>query len=438
MSEKKNEEYFSDGLSEELIDKLTSVPELRVPARTSSFYFKGKQVTVGEIAKQLGVTHVLEGSVRRSGDQLRITAQLVRADNGYHVWSETYDRKIGDIFKIQDEIASAVVNQLQASLLSGTVPVKPPTTNSEAYTLYLQAKSLFQNATPTDYQRAYDCLQRALALDPSFALAWSEVAWVRVRQYFLGLVPKAQAVAEAHRALAKALEINSSLAEAHLTKGRVLYVIDWDWPQAEHEIRQAIALDPGISDGYRWAGMVAGTLGHSNEALELYRKAAERDPLEAHAYYLMAEIQLRQGNWSDAVSNSSRAHVLMPTMYGDSVPWIDLARGDYEAALAWLPHIKSTTYANIVRARAFYALHRKAEADAALIALERDAGDSVPFEIAMIHANRSEIDETFSWLDRAYEVRDIDLANMLGHPDLRRITGDPRYKVFLRKMRLPD
>jgi TolB-like protein len=161
MSEKKDQEYFSDGLSEELIDMLTKVPGLRVPARTSSFYFKGKQATVPEIAKALGVADVLEGSVRKSGNHLRITAQLVRADNGYHLWSETYDRQLDDIFKVQDDIAGAVVKALKVSLLEGQTPRATPTTNTEAYTLYLQGRSFWPRHSAADNKKAADCLPRA-------------------------------------------------------------------------------------------------------------------------------------------------------------------------------------------------------------------------------------------------------------------------------------
>ena len=179
MSEKKDQEYVSDGLSEELIDKLTKVPELRVPARTSSFYFKGKQATIVDIAKALGVAHVLEGSVRKSGDTLRITAQLIRVDNGYHVWSETYDRKLDDIFKIQDEIAEAVVAALRVHLLpvqGQSAKNELHTEKFEAYDLYLQGKQSYNQADAAGYQRAVTAFRAAIALDPGYAAAYADLA----------------------------------------------------------------------------------------------------------------------------------------------------------------------------------------------------------------------------------------------------------------------
>ena len=185
MSEKKDQEYFSDGLSEELIDMLTKVPELRVPARTSSFYFKGKQATIADIAKALGVTHVLEGSVRKSGNTLRITAQLIRVDTGYHIWSETYDRKLEDIFQIQDEIAKSVVTGLKVSVLGGTIPRSTPTANRDAYTLYLQAKELHYRGTPDNSRKAIEYLQKALKLDPDFSQGWLTLASFHAADYNL-------------------------------------------------------------------------------------------------------------------------------------------------------------------------------------------------------------------------------------------------------------
>ena len=174
MSEKKDQEYFSDGMSEELIDMLTKIPDLRVPARTSSFYFKGKQATIADIAKALSVLYLLEGSVRKSGNTLRVTAQLIRADDGYHLWSETYDRQLDNVFKVQDEIAGAVVKALKMSLL-GSTPKPPTTQNTEAYTLYLQARYFADRSWDPDNQRkAVELLQQAVRLDPSFARGWAD------------------------------------------------------------------------------------------------------------------------------------------------------------------------------------------------------------------------------------------------------------------------
>jgi TolB-like protein/Tfp pilus assembly protein PilF len=438
MSEKRDQEYFADGMTEEIIDLLARVPDLQVPARTSSFYFKGRQSTIADITRALGVQNVLEGSVRKSGSILRVTVQLIRADTGYHIWSQTYDRKLDDIFKVQDEIAGTVVKELKASLLHNESLRAPPTANGDAYTLYLQARALFRRGETEDYQSAYDHLQKALVLDPHFASAWSEIAWIRVRQYRLELVPLPQASREAHAAIAKALQLAPNLAEAHLTLGRILYLMDWDWLQAESEINRAIDLDPGIADSYQWAGMVQATLRRTKEAMRFYQQVRARDPLAPHAYELSAELYIREGNWADAEKDWARAHALLPAMYDESyIAQVELVRGRPELALASLGDSKGH-YAAAWRSRALLALGRKADADAELARLEVIGADSVPYRIAVLHALRGEIPDAFKWLDRAYGLHDLDLLFVKGDPDLKIIESDPRYKAFLKKMNLPE
>jgi TolB-like protein len=240
MSEKKDQEYFSDGLSEELIDMLTKVPELRVPARTSSFYFKGKQATIADIAKALGVTHVLEGSVRKSGNTLRITAQLIRVDTGYHVWSETYDRKLDDIFQIQDEIAKSVVNGLKVSVLGGTIPRATPTANHDAYMLYLQAKEMHYRGTSDNSRKAIEYLQKALELDPDFSQGWLTLASFLAADYNLFSPVSHDETRELiSSALDHARKLEPSLLPIHVVMGRVLYEVDWSWQAADAEIGPA-------------------------------------------------------------------------------------------------------------------------------------------------------------------------------------------------------
>jgi TolB-like protein len=243
MSQKHDQEYFSDGLSEELIDMLAKVSELRVPARTSSFYFKGKQVTVIEIARELGVAHVLEGSVRKSGNHLRITAQLIRADNGYHLWSETYDRQLDDVFKVQDEIANAVVGALKVSLLQGSLTELAGTKNVEAYNLYLRARSIYQHANSrSDYQIVVEYLRKSLGSDPKFANAWALLSTALAMQAESDHMPAKQALEEARRAAQNALALNPRLPEAHTAMARLLLFGDVDIGAGEAQLQQRIAV----------------------------------------------------------------------------------------------------------------------------------------------------------------------------------------------------
>ena len=227
LSEHKDQEYFSDGLSEELIDLLGKTPGLRVPARTSSFYFKGKQTTLGEIAQSLKVAHVLEGSVRKAGSNVRITADLVRVSDEAHLWSETYDRKLDDIFKLQDEIAGAVVRALKVSLLATDAPKTTPAANIDAYTLYLQGRSLYERFNLADNLKAQDYLQQAIKLDPKFAPAWAELSRARLIAFAaFGASSFEESHAAALEAANQALKLDPNLALGHVAMGQVLFVMD--------------------------------------------------------------------------------------------------------------------------------------------------------------------------------------------------------------------
>jgi TolB-like protein len=265
MSEKHDQEYFSDGMAEEIIDLLVKVPELKVPARTSSFYFKGKSTQIPDIARQLGVANVLEGSVRKSGSHMRVTAQLVRADNGFHIWSETYDRQLDDVFQTQDEIAGAVVKALKISLVRPAAPVAIPTPSNEAYELYLRARELANRGSEDGILKGYEDLRQAVSLDPKFALAWANLAeLLAIDNVNWGLVigqsgshtsrdstdlenwesTWAQARADARAAADEAIRLAPELAESHAARAQVLELLDWNWSAADSEMRRALEIEP--------------------------------------------------------------------------------------------------------------------------------------------------------------------------------------------------
>ena len=444
ISDDKNNEYFSDGLSEELIDMLAKIPDLRVPARTSSFFFKGKQTTILEIAKALGVAHVLEGSVRKSGNTIRITAQLVRVDNGYHLWSETYDRQLDDIFKIQDEIASAVVKALKVSLLEGETARATPTTNTEAYTLYLQAQSIYNNALQSaDVQRAIEHLQRALNLDPKFARAWAALAAYRVFDYgFYTAGNYQQVVADARYAAEQAVKLDPQLPEAHLALSDV-YGLEWNWNAAEAEIKQALALDPGNADAFGYAVGIELCQSRFDEALQLAKKAIVLDPLSASNYGAFSGLggaYLGSGRLVEAEAAYRQVLDLAPTMSQGHflLGWVLLARHEPTAALAEMEQETDERYRDIGRALALDALGRRSEADRALAVAEAKYAGVVEYPIAALYANRNELDRAFVSLGRAYEVHDGWMIWFPWDPLLKNLRGDPRYAAFLRKMNLPE
>jgi len=440
MSEKKDQEYFSDGLSEELIDLLTKVPGLHVPARTSSFYFKGKSEDIPTIAKRLLVAHVLEGSVRKSGNRLRVTAQLVRADNGYHLWSETYDRKLDDIFKVQDEIAGAVVKALKVSLLETEGTRVAPTANNEAYTLYVQARALMLHSTPTD-TRAGNYLQQAIKLDPKFAPAYARLTQVRTFQYESRTLSFEQARDAARQAAEKALELDPNLSAAHLSMARVHYFFEWDWAAAGVEIQRARQLDPGDADALRWAGILAKTLGRANESIGLFQQAVDLDPLNGANYAMLGEANLAGGEFTAAELAWRKAVELAPPDgFGarGGLASVPLMTGHPAGALTEFEQLDDEDERKWGTALAYFALGRKADSDAALAVLETRFAGTDAYAIAQVHAYRGEIDEAFKWLDRAYRqhVHDLDLIKT--DRLLTKLRSDPRYDALLRRMNLPE
>src|SRR5438552_15091418 len=398
MSEKKDQEYFADGLSEELIGMLTTVPELKVPARTSSFYFKGKQTTIADIAKALGVAHVLEGSVRKSGNMLRITAQLIRVDNGYHVWSETYDRKLDDIFKVQDEISAAVVKALKVSLLEGDMPKARRAANQEAYALFLQGRSLHYRGTHADAQKAITYMEQALKLDPTYAPAWFGLADSLVYDYVYFGGSYQDVHARARAAAETALRLDPKLSDAHLAMGRVLGELEWDWPAADAEFKRTLELDPNnvlalwCASGYALIG------DRLDEALKLIQNAAARDAVGYGVYTGIGDVQIRRGRLAEAEAAYRKATELNATAAGTHM-WLGfvlLARGEPTAALAAMEQETDEGYRQYGLALAFGALGRQSDADRALAALETNYADSRPGQIASVYACRKQLDRAFA------------------------------------------
>jgi TolB-like protein/lipoprotein NlpI len=441
MSEKKDQEYFSDGLSEEVLDLLSRIPEFHVVARTSAFSFKGKSDDIPTIARKLLVANVLEGSVRRSGNHLRITTQLVRADNGYHLWSQTYDRKLDDIFKIQDDIAGSVVQALKVVLLEGSPPKATETQSTEAYTLYVQARSMLIRAnTQGEYEKVADYLQTVLKLDPKFAPAWALLSLehsYRATSSTSG--PAAQDIEEARRAATQALALDPSLAEAHHAMSIILSGFDWDWIGAQAEAQRALALDPGKSHTALPAGILALALGQYDEALTFFQTAAATDPLNSSAQAWLGWLFGRDGKYSEALGATRKALDLdSGSMYGHFiVASMLLKTGDSAGALTEID-LGSDYERSLSRAYVFHALGRKADADLAIAAFEKKYAEGDAYHIAGIHAFRGESDLAFAWLDRAYRQRDTGLEFVKCDPLFENLQADPRYKAFLRKMKLPE
>jgi adenylate cyclase len=438
MSKGKDQEYFSDGLTEELIDMLTKIPDLQVPARTSSFYFKGKQTTVGDIGKALGVAHVLEGSVRKSGNVIRITAQLIRVSNGYHVWSETYDRKLDDIFKIQDDIANAVVQALRASLLGGSVPKATRTANAEAYTFFLQAESISKRwNTPSDFRTAVGYIEQTINLDPSYAPAWALLSAARSAQAGEPQLPSEEGWTEARIAAEKAISLAPGDAAGYCAMAKINWLHDWDWVGSQTQIQRALQTNQGC--GLTWGGYLAMAMGDFDTGINLFKLGAKRDPLNSNMFLYLGIYQLFAGKVSDARITLDKVLELNPAAPVNGFKGlILLEEHNPAAAFEQFDHDSDPAGRLFGRAVSLHALGRKSESDLALRNLEQVYSKSHPFDIATAHAFRGDSDRAFEWLDRAYTARDIECVFVKIHPLLRQIRADPRFKAFLRKMKLPE
>ena len=279
-------DYFCDGLAEELLNALAKVEGLKVAARTSSFYFKGKNIDVGQIGEALGVTTVLEGSVRRSGNRLRITAQLINTTDGFHLWSELYDRELKDIFDVQEEITLAIVDSLKLKLLGeGRAKVlRRYTENAEAYSLYLRGRFFWNKRTTEGFRQAIEYFEQAIELEPNYALAYSGIADCYNCSgfaYDLGWMRQAEVMSKAKAAAIKALEIDDTLAEAHTSLAYAKHLFDWDWEGSEKLFRLAIALNPNYANAHHWFAHLLIATSRVDEALAESERALELDPLSA-------------------------------------------------------------------------------------------------------------------------------------------------------------
>jgi transcriptional activator of cad operon len=448
MSDKKDQEYFADGLSEVLIDRLAMVPGLHVPARVSSFYFKGKQATVPEIGKALGVAHLLEGTVRNAGNTLRITAQLVQVENGYQVWSETFDRPLTDVFKIQDEIAGAVVQVLKMSILNHYVPEAARTTNIEAYTLYFQAHSNTVSNWSADYNAAAEHLHSALTLDPQFAAAWGWLALVTIWEFDVARAPGLRAIrayptqaacANARAAADRALELDSTLVQSHRAKGVVLQYCDNNLLAAEGEFRQAVELQPRSSDAlrsYAWLALASGRL---NQALQLAQRAVSLDPLNQWNFAVLGDVARTAGRFAEAEAAYRKAVELGPTVAGLHALLANILVSTHKAAeaVAEAEREPDAEWRETALLFALDAAGRKSDADRAIAAYELKYADDDPGGIAAFYACRHDTERTIQWLSRFLATHQGEYQDLLNREAcFQNVESDSSYKAWRQKLKL--
>jgi len=442
MSEKHDQEYFADGMVEEIIDLLAKVPDLRVPARTSSFYFKGKSTKVPDIARELSVANVLEGSIRASGNRLRVTAQLIRADTGFHIWSQTYDGDLHDVFKVQDEIANAVVQALQITLMGGPLTRREGgTQNLEAYQLYLRALANFQSNSRPELEEARDYLDQAMKLDPNFALAWAAQALNTTGLAWARALPWDEAFERGRQLAQHALQLTPELASGHQMLGYVYRTHDWNWAAAQDEAQRALRSNPRYPQALLLAGQIATTLGRWDEAERYMRAALNEDPLNNVVMWNFATMLYRAGRYAEAESWYERVIEKAPKFEWshEYLAKTLLVDGKPELALAHIQQEPTEGERLDILPMALYAVGRQTEANEALQSLIQKFADTDAFWIAANYAYRNDRARALHWLNRAYEQREAKVAiEIVGESLFKNVADDPAYKALLRRLNLPE
>ena len=440
MSSDKEQAYFSDGLTEELIDLLGRVPDLRVPARTSSFYFKGKDETIANIALQLRVRYVLEGSVRKSGQRLRITTQLIRADNAYLLWSQTYDRDDSDVFAVQDDIAKAVVAALQVKLAAGLqVTGSRGTTSTEAYDQYLLGRQLDRRDSLEGYRLAVAAYSKAIALDPNYAAAYAGLALAEA--YLSDLTgDTTEGIKRAQQSVDKAIALAPTDAIGHAARSFIRATWLWDWSGAQADIEKALIFDPRDSDvQHRYASLLD-SVGRLSEAIAAQKRAVELDPLSSNAWENLGRYYTDRGDYAEADAALGRAIDIEPTSVFalNNLGTLRLLQGKGQEALAAFERIDSGAFRLYGIAMAQHTLGNVTESRQALEETVAKYAQQNAYQIAEAFGWCGEKEQALAWLERAYQQRDGGLSEINDDPALNSVHADPRYKALLRRINLTE
>src|SRR5205809_3282418 len=458
LSDDKGSEYFSDGVSEELLTVLQKIPGMHVAARTSAFSFKGKNATAQEIGQKLGVAYLVDGSVRKSGDAVRIAARLARADSGQELWSENFTRNLKDVFAVQSELAETIVAQVRGQLTGGAAgsadkekiqaevqaAEKGGTKNVQAHELYLQGRFYENRHSDKSAREALAAYQHAVELDPRFARAWAGVA--RTHTWIAGFATEGGQktfdahLASARDAIARALAIEPDLPDALYARAWLETNFDFNWSAATQTVSKAMALAPADPNMLIAAANLETALGNTDRAIEIYRKAVELDPVNAQSRSFLAFGLANTKRFAEARAEYARVIEL-----NSSAPWAHAGLG-----LAYLLENKFEEAATEAQADAGewarllivscarWAEKRVPESDAALNELIKNESELAAFQIAQAYAFRGDKDKAFEWLERARRQRDPGLGDLLKDPLLENLHSDPRWNAFLRTMGLAD
>jgi TolB-like protein/Tfp pilus assembly protein PilF len=445
LSRDPDQQYFSDGLSESLITALAQIPKLTVIGKSSSFLFRDSKESSHQIGEQLGVAHLLVGSVERFGDQIRVSAELIDTSNGAIIWSRQYDRAYKDLFALQDEITHAVASALKAKLLPGasaaTQDERPPSGSLVAYNALLQGRFYFDRGSESDLRKAIDFFTEATRIDPHYALAWAELdrTLTGLAGEFLDGAPAREANARALAATQKALALDPQLALAHMARGYVLFNAHFDWGGAEAEYRRAARLAPRDPEMQFQLGTILATTGQVQEAIALTRRALAADPLRAYWYEWLARYLSGDHRLDEAEQAIRKAIELQPTAASvhEELAIILIQRQEAPAALEAAQQEPAGVWQEVALALARQVSADRGGADAALKSLIQKDGQGAPYQIAQVYALRGDANSTFQWLNRAWTDRDPGIQYLLFDPFILRFKDDPRFAAFCRKVGLP-
>ncbi|MGB2769724.1 MAG: protein kinase [Candidatus Zixiibacteriota bacterium] len=449
LSADPEQEYFCDGMAEDIINALTQLEGLRVVARTSAFAFKGKHEDIREIGRKLSVGTLLEGSVRKVGGRVRITAQLINVGDGYHLWSERFDRDLADVFAIQDEISLAIVERLKVKLLGDEKEkmLKRYTSNLEAYDLYLKGRYHWNRRTPESLEKAVAHFEKVIKKDPEYALAYAGLADCYSMLEQVDVLPAKEAFPKAKALACKALEIDETLAEAHTSLAYVLWSYDWDWSGLEREFRRAIELNPNYATAHQWFAMALLYLGRTSEAVREIQRALELDPLSLIMNTAAGWVYMYAGQEEKAVKHAEGTLDIDPTF---GFPHIILAtvnerRGRYDEAVEG--HLKADSFTGTLTRQEVTAL-RTAYASFGWAGYLRkrleikqpkaEQGKVPPYDIAWLCARLGDTERAIEWLKRAYEERNPGLASLLIDDVFDKLRSDPRFVELIKKMGFPE
>ncbi|HEU4725813.1 MAG TPA: protein kinase [Candidatus Eisenbacteria bacterium] len=452
MSKDPENEYFSDGLAEELLNVLSKMRGLRVAARSSAFTFRGQRVTVAEVGKALNVATVLEGSVRQAGNRVRIAVQLVNAADGYHLWAESYDRTLDDIFAVQDDIAQSVVKALRAKLLGEEADssvsdavradvadaAKGRGHNAEAHRLYLQGRYFVDRHSEEDLARGREHLYAAISADPEHALAWAELSRVHALCAGYGWGPHAEGYAKAREAARRAISLEPDLVEGYAALAWVQLIHDYDYAGSEASFRRALDLAPGNAAVLGGAGWLLRGTGRLEEALALSRRAVENDPLSSAAHHNLAVTLYYMGRFKEAEAAFRKTLELAPQRAESrsNLAMVLLRLGREEEAMREATLEPAPAFGLCALAIVHHAMGNREASDRALRELEAKFANDGAYQVAEAYAARGEWDSAFAWLHRACDQIDGGLGYLLGDPLFTAARNDPRWEGVLTRLGL--